>query len=269
MSFGVGHAYETSFHMLAAEKSVIVTGGATGIGAGIAAAFLTAGFSVAIDYVGDPAPAQAFASAHAAAGERLLTVEADISNAADVQKLVDATIKQFGKVDILINNAGIEHRYPFVDTPDHVWDQILAVNLTGPFLCSRAAARQMIAQGGGGRIINISSIHEEITAPTNAPYCATKGGLQMLMRTIAVELAPHNITVNNVAPGAIDTPMDAATKNDKKTDAELMAEIPLGRWGTPADIAAMCLFLCSDGAGYITGTSMVIDGGMMRQAGSL
>jgi glucose 1-dehydrogenase len=199
----------------------------------------------------------------------MLLVEADISKASDVKTLIAATVKHFSKLDIFVNNAGIEHRFPFVDTPDEVWAETLAVNLTGPFFCSRAAAKQMIAQGNGGKIINISSIHEDITAPTNAPYCATKGGMRMLMRTIAVELAPHGITVNNIAPGAIDTPMDKKTKENKAKDEQLMAEIPLGRWGKPSDVAALCEFLCSDNASYITGTTLVVDGGMMRQAGSL
>ncbi|MBV8689277.1 MAG: SDR family oxidoreductase, partial [Candidatus Eremiobacteraeota bacterium] len=175
----------------------------------------------------------------------------------------------FGALDIMVNNAGLEHRYPFIDTPDNIWDLVIAVNLRGPYLCSKAAAKQMIAQGRGGRIINISSIHEDVTAPTNSPYCAAKGGVRMLMRTIAVELAPYKITVNNVGPGAVDTPMDAATKRNPVLDQELLSEIPLRRWGEPDEIAGLVAFLCSDAASYITGTTVFIDGGMMRQAGSL
>src|SRR5208282_411523 len=123
----------------------------------------------------------------------------DISLPDDVNGLIQKAIAAFGKIDIFVNNAGIEKKVAFVDYPIEEWQKIMAVNLTGPFLCSQAAAKQMILQGGGGRIINISSIHEDLPMPTNAPYCASKGGLRMLMRTIAVELAPHKITVNNIA----------------------------------------------------------------------
>jgi glucose 1-dehydrogenase len=127
----------------------------------------------------------------------------------------------------------------------------------------------MVKQGRGGRIVNISSIHEDLPMPTNAPYCAAKGGLRMLMRTIAVELAPHKITVNNIAPGAIFTPIDADIEANPKLEAALMAEIPLGRWGKPEEVAALAVFLASDDAAYCTGSTFFIDGGMIRQAGSL
>ena len=252
-----------------AGKAAIVTGGDTGIGAAIVRGLAARGASVVIDYVGDATPAQALVADLANAGQKAAAVAADVSKAADVQNLVDECVKTFGSLDIMVNNAGLEHRYPFVDTPDSVWDLVIAVNLTGTYLCSKAAAKQMIAQGRGGRIINISSIHEDVTAPTNSPYCAAKGGVRMFMRTIAVELAPHKITVNNVGPGAVDTPMDAATKRNPVLDQELLSEIPLRRWAEPAEIAGLVAFLCTDAASYITGTTVFIDGGMMRQAGSL
>jgi glucose 1-dehydrogenase len=183
--------------------------------------------------------------------------------------LVDETVKAFEHLDVLVNNAGIEKKIPFVDIPKEEWDKTLAVNLTGPFLCAQQAAKKMIAQGGGGRIINISSVHEDLPMPTNAAYCATKGGLRMLMRTMAVELAPHGILVNNIAPGAVDTPMDAPLKADPQEMKTLLGEIPLNRMGTPDEIAELCAFLASDGASYSTGSTFFIDGGMMRQSGSL
>ncbi len=250
-------------------RTAVITGGATGIGAAIVRALSAAAINTVIDYVGDPAPAQALVAELASRGGKAIACEANVSLAADADRLVAAAVSQFGSLDILVNNAGIEARYPFVDTPDEVWQREIAVNLSGPFYCSRSAAKQMIAQARGGRIVNISSIHEDVAAPTNAPYCASKGGVRMLARTIALELAPHGITVNNVAPGAIDTPMDAATIADKKLDTELLDEIPLHRWGTPEEVAELVLWLCSDAASYITGTTVVIDGGMMRQAGSL
>jgi glucose 1-dehydrogenase len=143
------------------------------------------------------------------------------------------------------------------------------VNLTGPFLCSQAAARQMIQQGKGGRIINISSIHEDLPMPSNAPYCTTKGGLRMLMRTIAVELAPYAITVNNIGPGAIYTPIDLEVESDKKLNDEILAEIPLHRWGKPEEVAQLAVYLASENASYITGSTHFIDGGMKINAGGL
>jgi glucose 1-dehydrogenase len=252
-----------------AGKCAIVTGGDTGIGASISRALAAEGAGVVIDYVGNPAPAQALVAELTRAGRRATAIAGDVRRADDVANLVAHAVQTYGGLDVLINNAGIEHRYAFVETPDEIWDLVIGVNLTGPYLCSKAAAKQMIAQGRGGRIVNISSIHEDVTAPTNAPYCAAKGGLRMLMRTIAVELAPYQITVNNVGPGAIDTPMDAATKANPKLDAELLAEIPLRRWGRPEEIAGLVTWLCTEDASYVTGATLFIDGGMMRQAGSL
>ncbi len=250
-------------------KRAIVTGGDTGIGAAIVRALTAEGASVVIDYVQDPLPAQTLAQELSRAGHAASVCAANVGDADDVDRLIAHAVTVFGGLDILVNNAGIESRYPFVDTPNDVWQREIAVNLTGPFLCGKAAAKHMIGQARGGRIINISSIHEDVAAPTNAPYCAAKGGLRMLMRTMAVELAPHEITVNNVAPGAIDTPMDAATKHNRKLDETLLREIPLHRWGKPDEIAGLVVWLCSESASYVTGTTMVIDGGMMRQAGSL
>ncbi len=250
-------------------KCAIVTGGDTGIGAAIVRALAAEGVAVVIDYVNDPLPARALAEELSRAGHSASVCAANVGDADDVDALIAHAVTVFGGLDILVNNAGIESRYPFVETPNDVWQREIAVNLTGPFLCGKAAAKQMIGQARGGRIINISSIHEDVAAPTNAPYCAAKGGLRMLMRTMAVELAPHEITVNNVAPGAIDTPMDAATKSNRRLDEALLREIPLHRWGKPEEIADLVVWLCSESASYVTGTTMVIDGGMMRQAGSL
>jgi len=252
-----------------AGKSAIVTGGDTGIGAAIVRALGAEGAAVVIDYYGDATPAQALANELSQRGSKALAVAADVSRADDVANLVAEAVKNHGGLDLLINNAGVERRAPFVDTADDVWDLVVGVNLTGPYLCSKAAAKQMIAQGRGGRIVNISSIHEDVAAPTNAPYCAAKGGLRMLMRTIAVELARYKITVNNVAPGAVDTPMDAKTKATPKLDDELLNEIPLHRWGKPEEVAGLVTWLCSEAGAYVTGATFVIDGGMMRQAGSL
>jgi glucose 1-dehydrogenase len=255
--------------MILKDKVAIVTGAATGIGQAIAIAFAAQGASVVVDYVGKPTVSAETISKIEGAGGKAIGVEADVSLPADVNRLLRKTVATFGKLDILVNNAGIEKRIAFVNYPLETWEKIVAVNLTGPFLCSQAAARQMIQQGKGGRIINISSIHEDLPMPSNAPYCTTKGGLRMLMRTIAVELAPYAITVNNIGPGAIYTPIDLEVESDKKLNDEILAEIPLHRWGKPEEVAQLAVYLASENASYITGSTHFIDGGMKINAGGL
>jgi glucose 1-dehydrogenase len=251
------------------NKVAIVTGAATGIGQAIAVAFAREGAAVAIDYVGKPGTADQTLEKIKNAGGRAIALTADISNPQQVGALIDQTVGRFGRLDIFVNNAGIEFKHPFLEFPIDQFQKIVMVNLQGPFLCAQAAARRMVQQGGGGRIINISSVHEDLPMPTNAPYCATKGALRMLTRTIAVELAPHKITVNNIGPGAIFTPIDADVEANPQMEAALMAEIPLGRWGKPEEVAGLAVFLASDDAAYITGATYFIDGGMLRQAGGL
>ena len=251
------------------DKVAIITGAATGIGQGIALAFAREGAKVVVDYFGKPGVSEDTLKQISDIGGDAIGVDADISNPKDIASLVKQTVDKYGKLDILVNNAGIEKKIAFVDFPADEFQKIVAVNLFGAFLGSQAAAKQMIAQGKGGRIINISSVHEDLPMPTNAPYCASKGGLRMLMRTIAVELAPHNITVNNIGPGAVFTPIDKDVESDTKLNNEILDEIPLHRWGTPADIANMAVFLASDDASYCTGSTHFVDGGMLRMAGSL
>ena len=251
------------------SKVAVVTGAGTGIGQGIALALSKQGASIVVDYVGKPSVAQDTIDKIQAGGGKVLGIDADISQQSDVQNLVDQTVSHFGRLDIFVNNAGIEKKFAFVDYPLEEWNKIIAVNLTGTFLCSQAAARQMIKAGQGGRIINISSIHEDLPLLTNAPYCATKGGIRMLMRTIAVELAPHNITVNNIGPGAVYTPIDKDVEENKEMNSKILAGIPLGRWGRPEDIGELAVYLSSDAASYVTGSTYFIDGGMLRNAGSL
>jgi glucose 1-dehydrogenase len=250
-------------------KTAVVTGAGTGIGQAIALAFAKDGANVVVDYVGDASVAAETLDKIGAMGGKSLGIAADISIPDQVNSLIHQTAAAFGKLDIFVNNAGIEKKFAFVDYPLEEWQKIIAVNLTGPFLCSQAAAKQMIAQGGGGRIINISSVHEDLPMPTNAPYCASKGGLRMLMRTIAVELAPHQITVNNIGPGAIYTPIDKDVETDPKLNDQILAEIPLGRWGKPEEVAQLAVYLASDDAAYVTGSTHFIDGGMLRNSGSL
>lgn len=255
--------------MKLAGKVAIVTGAATGIGRAIAIGMAKAGAAVVIDYVGDQALAMNVVNQIQAAGAKASAIAADVSNPEQVENLIQQTVQTMGRLDILVNNAGLEYKRPFTEYPFELWQKVIAVDLTGPFLCAQAAAKAMIAHGGGGRIINISSVHEDLPMVTNAPYCAAKGGLRMLMRTIAVELAPHKITVNNIAPGAIFTPIDKDVESNPAMEHQLMAEIPLGRWGKPEEVADLAIFLASDLAGYCTGGTFFIDGGMLRQAGSL
>lgn len=250
-------------------KVAIITGSSSGIGLACAQAMAREGASVVIDYIGNPAPAQGVVDGIKHAGGRAFAVGADISKQDQVQHLVDETVREFGRLDIMHNNAGWEKKVPFLDMPLETYQKVIEINLTGTWLGSQIAARQMVKQGQGGRIINTSSVHEDITMPTNAPYCAAKGGIRMLMRTIAVELAPHKITVNNIAPGAIFTPIDADVQANPKLEDELLAEIPLHRWGQPDEVAGLAVFLASDEASYITGATYFIDGGMSRQSGSL
>ena len=222
-----------------------------------------------IDYVGAATAADQTTNEIKSFGGKSIAIAVDVSKPDQVQNLIDSTVKTFGRLDIVVNNAGIETKHAFVDFPLEEMQKILAVNLIGPFLVSQAAARQMIKQGEGGRLINISSVHEDLPMPTNAPYCASKGGLRMLARTIAVELAKDKITVNNIGPGAVYTPIDADIQANPQLEKALMAEIPLSRWGKPEEIAGLATYLASDEAGYVTGSTYFIDGGMMRQSGSL
>ncbi len=250
------------------DKVAIVTGAATGIGQAIAVRFAREGAAVVIDYIGKPDVAANTQAQISSFGGKSIAVAADISQPDQVRNLIDAAVKAFGKLDIVVNNAGIEKKVAFVDYPLEELQKILDVNLIGPFLVSQAAARQMIQQGRGGRLINISSVHEDLPMPTNAAYCVSKGGLRMLTRTIAVELAKDKITVNNIGPGAVFTPIDADVEAKPEMEKALMSEIPLNRWGKPEEIAGLAVYLASDEAAYITGSTYFIDGGMLRQSGS-
>jgi glucose 1-dehydrogenase len=250
------------------DKVAIVTGAGTGIGQAIAVRFAREGAAVVVDYIGKPDVAAQTQEQISSFGGRSVAIAADISKPDQVQNLIDGAVKAFGKLDVVVNNAGVEKKAAFVDYPLEELQKILAVNLIGPFLVSQAAARQMIRQGQGGRLINISSVHEDLPMPTNAAYCVSKGGLRMLTRTIAVELAKDKITVNNIGPGAVFTPIDADVEAQPEMEKALMSEIPLNRWGKPEEIAGLAVYLASDEAAYVTGSTYFIDGGMLRQSGS-
>ncbi|HEY1656273.1 MAG TPA: SDR family oxidoreductase [Candidatus Tumulicola sp.] len=245
-------------------KTAIVTGAATGIGSAIAARFAQSGANVVVDYKDKRDDAEQVIEAIRRDGGRGELVEADIGQERGADTLVGAAVERFGTLDILVNNAGIEANHPVVEMPLEVWQNILHVNLTGSFLCARAAARAMIRRGKGGRIINISSVHEDLAMPNNAAYCASKGGMRMFMRTLALELAPHEITVNDIAPGAIATRINRNVREAPHKRKELLEEIPLHRVGDPDEIAALACYLASKAAAYVTGATYVIDGGLTQ-----
>jgi glucose 1-dehydrogenase len=251
------------------NKVAVVTGSSSGIGEAIALAFAGEGASVIVNYSRHEDAAQKVLEEIEGSGGKGLVVGADVSDPKEVEAMVQQAVGAFGRLDIMVNNAGMERKMPFLETPFEVWQETIAVNLTGTWLGCQAAAKQMVAQGDGGRIVNVSSVHEDLAMPTNAPYCATKGGVRMLMRTLAVELVPHDITVNNIAPGAIETPMDAPLEQDPDEMKELLSEIPMGRMGKPEEVANLALFLASDDSSYVTGSTFFVDGGMIRHAGTL
>jgi glucose 1-dehydrogenase len=251
------------------NKVAVVTGSSSGIGEAIALAFARERAAVIVNYSRHDDAAQKVLEEIEGSGGKGLVVGADVSDPKEVEAMVQQAVGAFGRLDIMVNNAGMERKMPFLETPFEVWQETIAVNLTGTWLGCQAAAKQMVAQGDGGRIVNVSSVHEDLAMPTNAPYCATKGGVRMLMRTLAVELAQHDITVNNIAPGAIETPMDAPLEQDPDEMKELLSEIPMGRMGKPEEVANLALFLASDDSSYVTGSTFFVDGGMIRHAGTL
>jgi glucose 1-dehydrogenase len=245
-------------------KAAIVTGAGSGIGQGIAMRLGREGARVVIDYVGSEAGADETRKAIEAAGSQGVVVQADVTKMADVEKLVETAWTQFGSADILVNNAGMEKRSDFWDTPEADYDKVMAINLKGPFFLTRAFVRRLRAAQKPGRVINISSVHEDMAFPGFTTYCCSKGGMRMMMRNLAVELGPLGITVNNIAPGAIETPMNKALLNDKAKLDALLKNIPLNRLGTVDDVAGMVAFLASDDASYVSGSTFVVDGGLMR-----
>jgi glucose 1-dehydrogenase len=247
-----------------AGRTAIVTGASSGIGQGIAARLGREGANIVIDYRGRPEGANATLKLVQDSGARGITVQADVSKLDAVRDLVDQAWKAFGGADILVNNAGLEKSSDFWTTTEQDYDLVLDVNLKGPFFLTQAFVHRLRNAKKPGRVINISSVHEDMALPHFASYCASKGGLRMLMRDLAVELGPLGITVNNVAPGAIATPINKSLLEDKlKLDA-LLKNIPLGRLGTVDDVAGLVAYLASDDAAYVTGSTFVIDGGLMR-----
>lgn len=243
-------------------RNVLVTGSSKGIGRGIAVRLARDGANVVVNYNSDPKGAEEAVSDITALGVKGVAIQADLGSVASVQSLVAQSIEALGSLDVLVNNAGIETRAPFWEVTERDFDRVLAVNLKGVFFATQAVVQHLKDTGRRGRIINISSVHEELPFPNFAAYCASKGGLKMLTRNLAIELGPLGITINSIAPGAIETPINTKLLNDPVKLRALVSQIPLGRLGTTDDVASLAAFLASDGAAYVTGSTFVVDGGL-------
>ena len=250
-------------------QKALVTGANSGIGKAIAIALGAAGADVAVNYVDGPDSAQEVVNTIAAAGRRAIAVKADVSSEAEVQAMFQRVIEEFGTVDILVNNAGLQRDAPFDQMTLAQWNFVIGVNLTGQFLCAREALREFKRRGvvkevsvAAGKIICISSVHEVIPWSTHANYAASKGGIMMMMRSLAQEVAPHRIRVNSICPGAIRTPINTAAWSTPAAYASLLTHIPYQRIGEPEDIGRVAVMLASDLSDYITGASIFVDGGM-------
>jgi glucose 1-dehydrogenase len=250
-------------------KVAIVTGGNTGIGKAVVLALAEQGASVVIDYVSNEQATEDLERKIADLGEAATAVEADVSKIEDLQRMIDTAVSAYGRLDIMVNNAGVETRTSVLDTTEEQYEKVLNINLKSAFFGTQLAAKQMIAQGGGGRIINMTSVHEDWPMPGNTAYCLSKGGMRMLTRTAGVELAPHNICVVGVGPGAVNTPINAQTIADPAALAKLNAAIPIGRMAEPEEIASVVAFLAGDGASYIAATTIFADGGIMQSSPGL
>jgi glucose 1-dehydrogenase len=246
------------------DKVALVTGANSGIGKAIATRFAAEGARVVVNYHSHEDDRQAAAEARSLGNESIALV-GDVSHREDVQRMMGMIVERFGRLDIAVNNAGIEIKKPFLDTTPQEWERVMAVNVSGVFFVTQAAAIQMVKQGGGGKIINISSVHEDIPFSGYTSYCASKGAVRMMMRNLSIELAPHRINVNNIAPGAIATPINQAVLDDPTARAQAIEEIPWGRFGRPEEVAAVAAFLASDEAEYVTGSTYCVDGGLVRQ----
>lgn len=251
------------------DKVAIVTGGNSGIGMAIVMELARQGANLVIDYIAHPEATEALEKQIHDLGDRVIGVKADVSKVDELQNLVDAAVKEFGRVDIMVNNAGVETRTSVLDTTEQQFQKVMDINLKSAFFGTQLAARQMIKQGGGGRIINITSVHEDWPMPGNTAYCLSKGGMRMLTRTAGVELAPHNILVVGVGPGAVATPINLVTMNDPALLKKLDDAIPLGRMAKPEEIASLVAFLGGAGASYITATTIFADGGIMQSSPGL
>ncbi len=245
-------------------RVAIVTGASSGIGQSIAIRLAKEGASVVVDYIGSDEGAKSTVDTIASAGGTAISFCADITKMDQMQSLIDAAFSTYKGCDILVNNAGMEHKSDFWDVTESDYDRILDVNLKGAFFLTQAFVRKLRDAGKKGRIVNISSVHEDMAFPGFSTYCISKGGMRMMMRNLAVELGPLGITVNNVAPGAIKTPINSALMDNKEMIQELLGNIPVGYIGSVEDVANVVAFLASDEAAYVNGATFLVDGGLSR-----
>src|SRR6266403_3168523 len=248
-------------------KVAAITGGSQGIGLAIAQRFAREGADVALCYRSNRAGAEEVAAGIQKLGRKAAGFQCDVGRVVDGRKFIADTVAQFGKIDILVNNAGLERRADFWDATEEDYDAVLNVNLKGVFFITQAFVKhrmqtQAVGKTTGGKIINISSVHEELPFPHFTSYCASKGGVKMLTRNLSIELAPLGITINNIAPGAIETPINKNLLNDPAKLSALLESIPLKRLGTPDEVASMAVFLGSEESNYATGTTFFLDGGL-------
>ncbi|MGK7936907.1 MAG: glucose 1-dehydrogenase [Xenococcaceae cyanobacterium] len=249
-------------------KNVLVTGATSGIGQAIAAYFATEGANVALNYRNDPDKLddtkeliEQMCDRVKGCGGKELPVEGDVSEEADIIRMCNEVITKLGSLDILINNAGIQTASPSHELATSDFDKVIEVNLRGAYLCTREAIKHFMQRGNGGIIINVSSVHEIIPRPQYVSYSMSKGAMENMTKTLALEYAPHGIRVNAIAPGATATPINSWTKDPQKRK-EVESHIPMGRAGTPEEMAAITAFLASDDAAYITGQTLFVDGGL-------
>jgi glucose 1-dehydrogenase len=247
------------------DKVALVTGANSGIGKAIAERFAAEGAHVAVNHLDRPEVNEAARAEAAGFATESIEVAGDVSKRADVERMVGQIVAKFGRLDIAVSNAGIEINRPFLDVTDDEWNKVIGVNLFGAYLVSQVSARQMVKQGGGGKLVFISSVHEDIPFPNYTAYCASKGATRMLMRNLAMELAQYKINCNNIAPGAIATPINQKTLDDPEARKNAISEIPWGRFGKPEEVASVAVFLASDEADYVTGSTYYIDGGLTQQ----
>jgi glucose 1-dehydrogenase len=243
-------------------KVAAITGGNQGIGLGIAERFVQEGAQVSICYRSDKEGSERVAATLRSGGGKVIVIQADVSKLADGQRFIAETVTQFGALDILVNNAGVEKRADFWDVTEADYDFVLNVNLKGLFFLTQAMVRYLQQTKRPGKIVNIISVHEELPFPHFSSYCASKGGVKMLTRNLSIELAPLGVTINNIAPGAIETPINKNLLNDPVRLKSLLENIPLQRLGKPEDVASIATFLASDESSYVTGTTFVVDGGL-------